>query len=56
MPPELLSHTSHGRSVTDAAILALAKDSAETVRCEAIAALANLAVNGACLLHFSVVS
>ena len=27
------------------AILALAKDSAEAVRCEAIAALANLAVN-----------
>ena len=47
-----------------AAILGLAKDSAESVRCEAIAALANLAVNGArntapaprCPVHFLISS
>lgn len=39
--------------VSATAILDLARESAETVRCEAIAALANLAVNGVRVLHCS---
>ena len=42
----VLCHTYCARVVSATAILDLARDSAETVRCEAIAALANLAVNG----------
>lgn len=50
-----VSHTCYAHSLAGTAILALAKDSAETVRCEAIAALANLAVNGVCWVHQSMI-